>query len=83
MTRHAPPLTIEIGTLSLTGLGKAYGQRAAASFERALPAMLAARPTVSEIRQTLPPITMPTPGSLSAEEFGRRLAGRVARGLIR
>jgi plasmid stabilization system protein ParE len=77
-----PWLAVEIGTLAIHGLGRAFGQRAAASFEQNLPAALAARPADATVAGAPGPIEMPDPGRRSPEAFGRDLAHRVARALL-
>ncbi len=76
-------ITVEIGTLAFDGLSRAYSQRAAASFEQALPAALRSRPAYAEISQKPRLISMPAPGRQSPEAFGRHLAQQVARSLLR
>ncbi len=82
MRHPRPEISIDIGTLALEGLGRAYGQRAAASFERALPGALDQHQS-PVIRDDPGPIRMPNPGRRSPEAFGRDLAERVAKALLR
>jgi hypothetical protein len=81
-----PPaaVTVEIGTLALTGVSRSYGARAAASFEAALPAALAGL-SAADLADpaALGPMTLHASPRLPPEEFGRRLAAQVARGLRR
>ena len=78
------PVTVEIGTLAIEGASRTYGARAAASFEQALPAALASL-TSETLRplETLGSLDVKASRSLSPEEFGRRLAEQVGRGLQR
>ncbi len=80
----SPPVTVEIGTLAITGVSRAYGLRAAASFEAALPEALAGLGT-GDLRgpSALCPLDLNASPRLPPEEFGRRLAAEVAKGLKR
>jgi hypothetical protein len=77
-----PQVSLEIGTLAIHGLGRVFGQRAAASFEQALPGALAARSPGAAVAHTPGPIEMPDPGRRSPEAFGHDLAHRVAKALL-
>lgn len=79
-----PPVTVEIGTLAISGVSRGYGMRAAASFEAALPEALAGL-DAGDLREpsALGNIDLKASPRLPPEEFGRRLAAEVARGLRR
>ncbi|MCB9929443.1 MAG: hypothetical protein H6844_08520 [Alphaproteobacteria bacterium] len=78
------PISVEIGTLALTGVSRGYGERAAASFEAALPQALAGL-SAADLHPDAGsrPLTLAASPRLPPEEFGRRLARQVAEGLRR
>ena len=79
-----PPVTVEIGTLAISGVSRSYGMRAAASFEAALPAALADLQACDLCDPSaLRAIDLKASPQLPPEEFGRRLATQVAKGLRR
>ncbi len=74
---------VEIETLAIHGAGRAWARRASDSFQRALPTAMASRPPEGEVHRDPGRIEMPHRPGQSAEAFGRDLARRVARALVR